>query len=64
MRSLVTLLLLALLAAVQAVSTAGNRLLVVLEDTAEKSKYSKFWGDLEGKTAHMILCLGRNSADD
>ena len=49
MRSLVTLLLLALLAAVQAVSTAGNRLLVVLEDTAEKSKYSKFWEDLEGK---------------
>jgi oligosaccharyltransferase complex subunit beta len=48
MRSLITLLLLALLAAVQAVSTAGNRLLVILEDTAEKSNYSKFWEDLEG----------------
>lgn len=51
MRCLITLLLLTLLAAVQAVSTAGNRLLVVLEETAERSKYSKFWEDLEGRIA-------------
>lgn len=33
----------------QAVSSAGNKLLVVIEELAEKSKYSKYLGDLEGK---------------
>jgi len=35
---------------VQALSSGGNRLLVVIEEAAEKSKYSTFWGDLEGSS--------------
>ncbi|KAI0424819.1 Dolichyl-diphosphooligosaccharide--protein glycosyltransferase subunit WBP1 [Xylaria sp. FL1042] len=50
MRSLVSFLLLALVGAVQAISSSGgNRLLVILEDAAEKDGYSKFLGDLEGR---------------
>ncbi len=49
MRCFLPLLLLSLLAAVQAASTAGSRLLVVLEETADKGLYSKFWADLEGE---------------
>ncbi|KAI1194260.1 Dolichyl-diphosphooligosaccharide--protein glycosyltransferase subunit WBP1 [Nemania serpens] len=50
MRSLVSFLLLVLAAAVQAISSdGGNRLLVILEDVAEKDGYSKFIGDLEGR---------------
>ncbi|KAK2743377.1 oligosaccharyl transferase glycoprotein complex, beta subunit [Onygenales sp. PD_40] len=36
-------------ALVHALSSAGNRLLVVLEDEAEKDLYSTFWKDLEGR---------------
>ncbi|KAM0470415.1 hypothetical protein ACHAPX_009945 [Trichoderma viride] len=36
-------------AAVSAVSTAGNRLLVVLDDVAEKDLYSQFLGDLTAR---------------
>ena len=46
---LLSILLLGLLGAVQAISSTGNRLLVVNEDASEKDKYSKFWGDLEGE---------------
>lgn len=35
-------------AAASAVSTAGNRLLVVLDDVAEKDTYGQFLGDLTG----------------
>ena len=48
MRWLLSCLVLALVGAVQALSTSGNRLLVVVEEAAEKAKYSKFWADLEG----------------
>lgn len=48
MRWLVSFFLLALLALVQGLSSSGNRLLVVIEEVAEKEKYSQFWGDLEG----------------
>jgi oligosaccharyltransferase complex subunit beta len=48
MRSLVSFLLLLLAAVAQAVSSSGERLLVVLDDVAEKAEYSKFFGDLEG----------------
>jgi hypothetical protein len=48
MRWLLSFLLLGLLSIVQAASSSGNRLLVVLEELAEKSKYSKYLGDLEG----------------
>jgi hypothetical protein len=48
MRNLLCFLLLALLGLVQAISSAGDRLLVVLEDESKKSSFSHFWGDLEG----------------
>lgn len=48
MRWLLTLGLLTLLSLVQALSSNGNRLLVVIEEGTEKEKYSQFWGDLEG----------------
>jgi oligosaccharyltransferase complex subunit beta len=50
---LFSFLLLALLGAVQALSASGSRLLVVLEDAAEKDKYSKFLGDLEARGFHV-----------
>jgi len=39
---------LGLLGLVQALSSSGNRLLVVIEEATEKERYSTFWGDLEG----------------
>ncbi len=48
MRWLLSFLLLGLLSVVEAVSSSGNRLLVVLDDLAEKAKYSKYIADLEG----------------
>lgn len=42
-------------AAVSAVSTAGNRLLVVLDDVAEKDLYSQFLGDLTGAYLRRML---------
>ncbi|GAP90170.1 putative dolichyl-diphosphooligosaccharide-protein glycosyltransferase 48kD subunit [Rosellinia necatrix] len=50
MRSIVSFVVLAFVAAVQAISASGgDRLLVILEDVTEKSGYSKFLGDLEGR---------------
>ncbi|KAG7291747.1 hypothetical protein NEMBOFW57_001767 [Staphylotrichum longicolle] len=49
MRSLFSFLAFLSAAVVSALSTSGNRLLVVLEDVAEKENYSKFLGDLEGR---------------
>ena len=48
MRWLLSFLLLGLLSVVQALSSSGSNLLVILEDLAEKSKYSKYLADLEG----------------
>jgi len=48
MRWLLSFLVLGLLGLTQALSSSGNRLLVVIEEAAEKDKYSQFWGDLEG----------------
>lgn len=48
MRCLISFLVLALLSLVQALSSTGTRLLVVVEEAAEKAKYSTFWEDLEG----------------
>ena len=39
------------LAIVHALSSSGSRLLVVLEDAAQKDLYSTFWGDLDGRLA-------------
>lgn len=48
MRTILSFLLLALASVVAAISTSGNRLLVVLDDVADKATYSKFFADLEG----------------
>lgn len=48
MRWLLSLLLLGIASVVQAVSHSGNRLLVLLDDLADKSKYSKYFQDIEG----------------
>lgn len=47
MRSPLSLCALLMAAAVAAVSTTGDRLLVVFNDVADKAGYSKFLGDLE-----------------
>jgi len=49
MNLLFSWLLLALVGFVSALSSSGSRLLVVLEETTDKDKYSQFWGDLECK---------------
>ncbi|KAJ5708844.1 hypothetical protein N7493_010178 [Penicillium malachiteum] len=49
MRWCLALLICALVAAVNALSSSGSRLLVVLDDTTEKSSYSTLWSDLEGR---------------
>ncbi|KAJ5723543.1 hypothetical protein N7488_001578 [Penicillium malachiteum] len=49
MRWCLALLICALVAAVNALSSSGSRLLVVLDDTTEKSTYSTLWSDLEGR---------------
>ncbi|KAF2019774.1 Dolichyl-diphosphooligosaccharide-protein glycosyltransferase 48kDa subunit [Aaosphaeria arxii CBS 175.79] len=53
MRWLFSFVLATLLAAVHAVSYTGSRLLVVLEDAAEKEKYGVFLGDLESRGYHI-----------
>lgn len=50
MRWLLSLLVLGLWTAVNALSSSGDRLLVVLEDPAEKDVYSTFWSDLESES--------------
>lgn len=48
MRWCLALLLCGFFAAVNALSSSGSRLLVVLDDAAERSLYSTLWSDLEG----------------
>lgn len=48
MKSLISFVVLLFAALIHAISSSGDRLLVVLEDVAEKDGYSKFLGDLEG----------------
>lgn len=57
MRSLVSFLGLLLVAVVQATSAGGNRLLVILEDVAEKAIYSQFLGDLEGMRVSIVPAI-------
>ncbi|KAG5924729.1 hypothetical protein E4U42_004557 [Claviceps africana] len=49
MRTLLSAVVLLLAAVVSAVSTTGNRLLVVLDDVADKDHYKHFFGDLAGR---------------
>jgi oligosaccharyltransferase complex subunit beta len=58
MRWLLSFLLLGFLAVVHAASASGNKLLVVLEELADKSKYSKYFGDLEGILSGNINLIG------
>lgn len=53
MRWLISFLLLGLLSVVQALSSSGSNLLVILEEVAEKSKYSKYLADLEGMSVKL-----------
>jgi oligosaccharyltransferase complex subunit beta len=62
MRHLLVLLHLALLGIVQALSSAGDRLLVVLEEESEKASFSQFWADLEGVRGKLRSML--NSSTD
>ena len=48
MRWFFSILFLTLAASINALSSTGSRLLIVIEEAAEKEKYSQFWGDLEG----------------
>lgn len=59
MRSLLWSLLALCLAAVShALSASGTRLLVVLDELAEKDKYSKFFADLKGTITRLYTALG------
>ncbi|KAK3298424.1 oligosaccharyl transferase-like protein [Chaetomium fimeti] len=49
MRSFLSLFVFLFAAAVSAISTSGNRLLVILDDVADKENYSQFLGDLESR---------------
>jgi hypothetical protein len=49
MRSFFLALFLGLLGFVSALSAAGSNLLVVVDDEADKGKYSTFWSDLTCK---------------
>ncbi|KAE8147874.1 Dolichyl-diphosphooligosaccharide--protein glycosyltransferase subunit WBP1 [Aspergillus avenaceus] len=55
MRWSLSLLLFGFLAVVHALSSSGNRLLVVLEDAAEKDSFSKFWSDLEARGYDLVF---------
>jgi oligosaccharyltransferase complex subunit beta len=51
-------LILAFLSIASALSAAGSKLLVVLEEEGERSKYSQFFSDLEGRPT---LCLNNRN---
>ena len=63
MRWLFSFLLLALLSLVQALSSSGARLLVVIEEAAEKEKYSQFLGDLEGAPGTTAVNIVTNDTN-
>ncbi|KAF3052037.1 oligosaccharyl transferase glycoprotein complex, beta subunit [Didymella keratinophila] len=55
MRWLLSFLVLAIVAVVRAASFTGNRLLVVLDEQADREKYSVFLEDLEGRGFHTTV---------
>lgn len=55
MRWLLSFLVLAIVATVRAASFTGNRLLVVLDEQADREKYSVFLEDLAGKCFFHVL---------
>ena len=58
MRWLLSFLVLAIAAVASAKSFTGNRLLVVLEEQAEREKYSVFLEDLAGKCDLQLALVG------
>ena len=38
---------------VRGLSSSGNRLLVVIEEAAQQTKYSQFWSDLKGASGSV-----------
>jgi len=48
-------LLIGLVSLVAARSAIGNKLLVVIEDEADKASYSHFWSDLGGECLYILL---------
>jgi oligosaccharyltransferase complex subunit beta len=54
MRSLLSVAVLLFAAIVSAVSTAGDRLLVVADDVADTEAYGKFFEDLTSKLRRRI----------
>lgn len=62
MRWLLPAVLLGVLSVVEALNAQGkNKLLVVLEELAEKTKYSKYIADLEGTSSGVVF--GTRSAN-
>lgn len=57
MRSVLSVVTFVFAAVASAVSTSGNRLLVVLDDVADKSAYSQFFGDLNGEQWELQLAI-------
>ncbi|KAF2469261.1 Dolichyl-diphosphooligosaccharide-protein glycosyltransferase 48kDa subunit [Lindgomyces ingoldianus] len=55
MRWLSSFLLLVLLGVAQALSSSGRKLLVVLEEAAEKERFGGFFGDLEARGFHLTF---------
>ncbi|EGP89490.1 unnamed protein product [Zymoseptoria tritici ST99CH_1A5] len=55
-------LLLGFVSLVAAVSTQGSKLLVVIENDADKSKYSQFWSDLEGRGFQITYKAPKDSS--
>ena len=49
-------LLLGLLSFVSALSAVGNKLLVIIDDEADRGKYGQFWTDLSGKSIYVHAC--------
>lgn len=49
MRFSIISLLLGIVAFVSALSAEGSKLLVVIDEDADKTQYSQFWSDLAGE---------------
>lgn len=55
MRLSLSVVISALAAATSALSTTGSRLLVVLDDVADKAAYGQFFGDLAGEFPLFLI---------
>jgi len=64
MRWLFSLFLFALLGVVQALSSTGSRLLVVLEEESEREKYSVLLEDLTSKALQSCDALSVDTQDN